>query len=760
MDEQRSFSYIGKSIPKLDAHDKVTGKALYLHDVNLPGMLHAAVLYSAHPHARIRNIDVSRAASLAGVKAVLTGQDIKPRYFGYSKDNTALKGDRVRCMRDEVAAVAAVDEDTAREALDLIRVEYEELDGIFDPEEALKPGAPLLYPEKGTNLVMEYSYSHGDVEAGRKASDVLVEETYHLPRVAHCCMETSGCIAQVDALGALTLYSTTQIPYLLIRDMSDATGIKPSRIRILQTVIGGGFGAKLDMYPFEPIAALLSQKSGRPVRLVFSRSEEFIASPTRQEVKLKLQCGAARDGTFTFRQTSLMCDNGAHVSWGSVVPVVMAHTFACLYPVPHASFDCKVVYTNNVYAGAMRGFGNPQMTFAMESAIDVMAERLGLDRLEIRLKNANKPGQILSQGSRITTCGLSECIRKAAEDIEWSKPRPKNRGVGIASTINVGGGARIYRSDGCGTTIKIDDFGRVVVATGASEIGQGSETVIAQIVAEELGIDIADITVNNHDTDAGLWDVGCHASRTTFVAGRSAQEAARSLKEQIAEVAAKKLKVAPDRLRFKDGKCFPAGDPAQGIEIARLARSAHFRPDGSVLAGHAFYDPPNEMLDKGLKGNISATYGFGAQAAEVEVDPETGKVTVLRVTAAKDVGRAINPMFVEGQIQGGVAQGLGYALGEELIYDKGKLMNMSFLDYRLPTAQDVPKITARIVETMDPEGPFGAKGVGEMGITPTAPAIVNAIAHATGARVTSLPANPERVLEALRKTARKETKEL
>jgi CO/xanthine dehydrogenase Mo-binding subunit len=765
-------SAIGQRQPKLDAPDKATGRTVYGHDVRLPGMLHGQSLYSRYPHARILNVDISRALKLPGVKAIITAADNPPTKFGYGKDNTPLKGDVVRSLRDEVAAVAAIDPDIAAEALELIEVEYEPLEALFDAAAALKDGAPLIHAERGTNRFSHFNYTHGDLEQGERDSDVIAEADYELPYVAHAALETSVVIASFDHRGHLTLYSTTQIPFLLQRDLSEALGLEGSDVRIIQTAIGGAFGRGLDIYPFEPIAALLARKAGQPVRLSFSRHEEFLAAPVRQPVKAHIRAGATRDGQITFRDVYALLDIGAYVSWGSVTPLVMMETTASLYRVPHVRFTADCVYTNNPITGAVRGYGNPQSTFWVETTMDRLAEALQLDPIDFRLRNANRPNEETPQGLKITSCGLKECLEAVAAraDVEvgsWkmevgkrvaSKSPVSNlqsptsnlkRGIGFASTLNVGGGARIYRSDGCGATVKIDDFGHVSLITGSTEIGQGSETVLAQIVAEVLGVKIEDINVLNSDTDVKPWDVGVHASRTTFIAGNAAQLAALDARQQVFETASQMLGVAPDQFAMRGGDVVTlSGD--KSIELGKVARARHFRAGGQIISGEGFYDPPTQLVDKdSYKGNISAAYGFGAQMAEVEVDTETGNVRVLRLVCANDVGRAINPMAVEGQMEGGAQMGLGYALTEELIVKEGRVLNPDFHDYRLFTSADMPKLETIIVETDDPQGPFGAKGVGEMGGTPTAAAIANAIYDAIGVRLTTVPMTPERVLRAL-----------
>ena len=758
----KEFSFVGKRVPKLDAPEKVTGQIAYGHDMKLPRMLYGKILRSEYAHAQILNIDTSRAEALPGVRAVITAEDIPDMRIGWARDHPVLKAGKVRSVRDEIAAVAAVDQDTASEALALIKVEYEELPGVFDPEEAMKPGAPVLHAEAPNNIQekMRQSYYHGDVEKGFSESDVVIEDRLTLPFVTHCCMGTSFILADFSPSGDLTVWSSTQMPFLYQRDLSMVLGIPASKIRVIKAPVGGAFGSKLDMYPFEPICVLLAQRTGCPVRITYTREEEFVVGPTRQPVICDVKSGAKGDGTLTARQVSMILDNGAYSSWGATTPLVMMQTISSLYRVPNVKYDVVVAYTNNPYSGAMRGYGNPQATFVVETHIDMLAHELGMDPMEFRLKNANQSGDVTGQGVKITTCGLTECIEKAAESVTWKAKRakPDARGVGMASLIHVGGGARIYPSDGCGSTVKVDDFGKVTLISGSTDMGQGADTVMAQIVAEELGVPVANVTVVNADTDITPWDVGAHASRTTFVAGNSARLAAMDAKSQILEGAAENLGEKAEDLDMKEGKIFRKGEPEESIPFEKMVRSKHFRPDGDVVLARGWYEPPTERQDKEFRGNISATYGFATQAVEVEVDTQTGEVRVLKIAAAHDVGRAINPMAVEGQIHGGVSMGLGYGLYEELVVREGHVLNPNFADYALPTALDMPEIDTIIIETDDPAGPFGAKGMAEPACIPTAPAIANAVYDAVGVRIKDLPITPEKVLKALKEKKESEEK--
>src|SRR5437016_2518942 len=647
----RSFDVIGTTVPKRDGAEKVTGRTRYLHDLVLPRLAHGKILRSRHPHARLVRVDTRRARALPGVLAVLTGDDVEPRPFGVAKDQTALKRGKVRSVRDEVAAVAAETPELAEAALALIDVEYAELPAVFDPRVALVPGAPLVHEELGGNAhTLRYQFSRGDVDRALAEAAAVVEDTYRLPFVTQACLGTMVALADWDPAGNLTMWTATQAPFLYRRDLGEALGIGGDRVRVLQPPVGGNFGRGLDLYPIDVIAALLALRCRRPVKIEFDRVEEFIACPGREPCTIRLRTAADRDGRLLARDAHVTIDNGAYTSWGSTTPYVMLATVAGLYRVPSVRFDTTIVYTNNPYSGSMRGYGNPESTFAVESQMDDLAERLGLDRLELRRRNASKPGDVNPQGFVLTSFAMTECIDAAAEEMRRDPPplRPGwKRGVGYAGMFHVGGGARIYRSDGCGAIVKLDDFGKVSLLTGASEIGQGSETVLAMIVAE------------------------------------------------------------------------------------------------------AFYDPPTVMLDKDFQGNVSAAYASACQAVVVDVEPETGKIEVRKIVSAHDVGRALNPGAAEGQVHGGIHMGLGYALTEKLVVEEGQILTQSFMDYAVFKAADMPEIVVRLIETVDAEGPFGAKGLGESGVIPVAAAVANALKDALGVRFTELPVTPARVRAAL-----------
>ncbi len=786
----QTLNHIGKRLPKMDAPEKINAQATYINDLHVPNMLYGKIKRSEHAHAIIKNIDISKAEKLSGVKAVLTRDTNPAKDFriGFIQDNPPIKDDKVRQFRDEVAAVAATSPGIAAAACKLIEVEYEPLPGVFDPIEAAKADAPLIHetdfrgnPIKKNTLPVRWQISDGDLEYQKKRSKHIVSGTYKTGWAHHCCMGTTGIIAEFDYKQNLKVNMPTQIPFLVQNDLNkllNALGLKHKNTRVISPTIGGAFGNKLDTHCYEYIAVLLAFMAGRAVKIMFDREEEFVGMAPRQPSIIKITQGCDENGKLTFREAEAILDNGAYTSWGATVPSVMYVPMTSLYRVPAVDFTATCVYTNNIFSQAFRGYGNPQATFAIESSMDDLSVKAGIDPLEMRLINANQPNETTPMGLKISSCGLTECIETVKEKLDWEKPRRKNRGLGVATLVHVGGGARIYKSDGHGMILKMDDFGKVSIMTGAVEIGQGSETSIAQTVAEILGILPDDITVIRHDTAICPWDVGTHASRQMFLSCKAAIRCASDAKDKILQFAANHMKEEVLRQNRKNENftddLLPLLDNAANFTINNrrvflkahperteysttievLLRHSHYRSDGKgeMVITHTFYEPETEMMNsKTSKGNISETYVFAAHGVEVEVDPETGQVEIIRFVAAHDIGKAINPMLVEGQIYGGVIQGVGYALMEEMLLDKGKILNPDLLDYKIPTMMDTFPMEIALIETQDPHGPFGAKGIGEVGIIPVAPAIANAINDAIGIRLTEIPFTCERVLEAIRK---------
>ena len=762
-------SLIGKRVTKLDAPDKATGRTRYVNDLVLPRMLYAKILRSDRVHAKILKVDTSKAEALAGVHAVVTAADTPRLGIGVLKDNPPLKGDKVRCIRDEIAAVAAESEAICDAALRLIEVEYEDLPTVFDCTEALEPGAPVIHEERPDNIAMGVEFSHGDLEAGEAASDYIVEGEYNVHYVTHCNMGTSCCVADIDVDGKVSLHSQSQYPFIMKMDIAPALGVHPGDVRIYQPPVGGAFGSKLDVYPYEPIAIFLAQRTRRPVKLIFSREEEFIASPTRQPVEFKVRSGMKADGTLTFRHIDTLLNNGGYTSWGATTPYVSMRTGTSHYKVPAVYYRARAVYTNNPFAGSFRGYGNVQATWAIETHMDKMAELVGLDPLAIRLKNANEPNEITPQGANLRDIDLVGCLEVAAEKSDflakwhkygegWDSPERYKRGIGIAASLHNAGGAKIHKSDGCGTIVKLDDYARVTVITGASEIGQGIDTVIAQIMADELGVPMRDVTVVNNDTATGPWDVGVHASRTTFIAGNSAQRAARKARAMILDAASKQANVTSDQLDLRGGHVVQADNGVAIVPLDKMLRQMHFAgEDAQLVMVTDYYEPPTEEEDANHVGDMSAAYSHAVHVAELVVDTWTGEVDLEKVWSVQDIGRVVNPVGLEGQIEGGIAMGIGYGLSEELKIVDGKVLNPFFRDYHVMTAPEMPEFDLTFIETKVEDGPAGAKGIAELPTIVIAPAIGNAIYNATGVRIDNPPATPEKIARGLaaREEARK-----
>lgn len=746
---------IGRRLPKIDSIGKVTGEAQYTVDLRVPGMIHGKILRSPVAHGRIKSIDVSKALKLDGVAAVLTAKDVPLNKFSFVQglaDKTMLCHNKVRYVGDEVAAVAAVSEDLAQRALDLIKVDYDPLPAVFDPEEAMKPGAPLIHNNE-KNIGFQVERLFGDPDSAFQECDVVCEDRYVTYPVAHCCMETSTCVAKWDASGRLTIWVNTQAPHTQRQEVARILGIPIRHVRVISSAMGGGFGSKLVMDMKLPLAALLSKRSGRPVRIQNSRAEEFSTAKTRYGYTIYLKTGAKKDGTIWARDIKVIGDNGAYHDKGPATINFSSMMFGTMYNIPNFRYVGMLVYTNKEMGTAFRGFGNPQVTFACETQLDVIAGEIGMDPLSLRLKNANCPDQLTVSGAEITTCGMKECMEAAAAAIGWREKRDQKglRGVGLANMVHTGSGGRFYGYNASEAFIKISEDGTVTLITPALDMGQGAHTTMAQIVAEELGVRLDDINVISNDTDLTPYDLGSWGSRATFMNGNAVLDAARNTKKEIVAVASEMMEAKPEEIVIEDGNVFAKGS-SDKYSFAELADYACNRRGAPISGKGRFVDklPAGMTIQQAYTKNI-ASFAFGTQAAEVEVDPETGRVKVLKIAAAHETGRTINPTMAEGQIEGAVAQGIGYALTEKLIFQKGKVINDGFLDYKIPTIADVPEIEAILVETGDPHGPFGAKGIGEPGLVPTAPAIANAIYNAIGIRLRDLPMTPEKVLRAIKR---------
>lgn len=748
------FSVIGQSVPRVDAVEKATGSALYMTDLKLPGMLHARVLRSPYPHARVKSFNLGRARNLTGVIAVI-GPDVAANPYGVIRpDELPLAREKVRFIGDEVAAVAAVDEDIAEEATHLIEVEYEELPAVFDLEEAIRPGAPLIHDNAPNNICLTYANEKGNIEKGLSEADEIVERDFSVHTAHAGYMEPRGCVALFEPSGKVTIWGCGQSLYHGRKTISQALGITPSRLRYIQPYVGGGFGGKMDVSKEALIAALLSRECGKPVRFVLSGSDDLSYTRPSPAGQFRVKLGAKKDGTFVARQSRLLMNNGAYSSYGIALLEVMAARLENLYRFQNIKNEAHLVYTNRTPTGSLRGFGNPQATFAVEQCIEELSEKLGLDPLEVRLKNSTQPGETTTHGWKVSSCGFSDCLKYVAKASDWSNRRKSKvpyRGLGMAGVTHVCGNRAVFNFDGSSAFIKVNEDGRVSVIIGEGDIGQGSRTAFAMIAAEELGVRYEDVDVTTGDTDYSPYCLGFYASRGVVTAGNAVKIAASDAKQQLLQVASRLLEAAPGDLEAREGKIFVRGARERGVSFEEVSRSAIYRKDGGPILGRGFYDPPTEMIDKKThSGHVAPTYSFGAQVVEVEVDPETGVVKILNIWAGEDAGRPINPMGAEGQIEGAIGMAIGFTMMEELVSDQGKILNASLLDYKMPVTEDMPPIHHHFILTEDPFGPFGAKAMSESPGVPTPAAIANAIHDAVGVRITDLPVTPRKVLAAIR----------
>jgi 4-hydroxybenzoyl-CoA reductase subunit alpha len=751
------YSVVGKRLPQIDGVPKATGQAVFSADMSFPAMLAGKILRSPHPHARILNIDASRALKLPGVRAVVTGKDTAGITYGFYtprpiNDEFGLAVDKVRYLGEQVAAVAAVDEDTASEGLELIEVEYELLPPVFDPEQAMQPDAPVVHDGK-PNVSLEVNFASGDVDAAFARSDHLFEDKYIVQGVCTNPMESHAALACYDDSGKLTVWCTTQAPHYVREALARTLQMPLGRIRVIKPMIGGGFGGKREMLGLDFCASLLAKRTRRPVKIVHSREEEFQSGRRRHPMVVEIKTGVNKHGLLMAKDCRVVADGGAYNGHGPQIVAACVSWLTLVYRLEDFRFKGYHVYTNKPVASAMRGFGNTQVRYADDCQLDKIAKELGMDPLEIRLKNCRGPNEVTVQGAKITSCGLKECLEQVAEEVDfkakWGK-QPRLRGIGLACAAYVSGTKTFYPHDSSAAFIQVMEDGRVSLLVGAADIGQGSNTTLAQMAAEELGIALEDITVIAADTDVTPMDPGTCASRITFIAGNAVRVAAQDAKKQLAELAGEALEASPEDIEFKDRRVYVRGTPERAVPFADVVKGGLYSTRGMPVLGRGYYNPPSEFPSfKTGRGNRSPAYGFGAQAFEVEIDPDTGILKIIRAVAAQDCGRAINPMAVEGQIEGSISMGLGQAVYENLFYDNGQTLNPSLAEYRGVTALDVPPISTYLIETIDPEGPYGAKGISEMPLVPTSPALANALYDAIGVQIKSLPITPEKVLAAL-----------
>ena len=758
-------NYVGKSVPRVDALEKVTGQAIYCVDVELPGMLYGATLRSPLAHARIIEIDTSEATRVPGVKAVVTGKDF-PYTFGHMiKDQPFLAMDKVRYANEPVAAVAADTEAAAQEAVEKIQVTYEELPAVFDPRKAVATGAPIIHEnlEKyehssmykivpGTNVCTHMTYSRGDVDKGLSEADEIFQNEFYIHPVAHTPMETHAAVVRYDPSGRVfTVWSSTDAPYQRAKDLAKALGLSFNQVHFFSTYSGGGFGGKGAIVAEGIGVALAKFTKGRPVKVVFSRQEELTASQVRLEAFLKLKTGVKKDGTLTARVAEITWDNGAYSSKGPEVARRGALTIFGPYRAPHIRFVSQLVYTNKQPSGAYRGFGTNQVTWACEAQMDIIADKLGIDPVQIRLKNFYQDGDRYINGQVMQAAGLRETLEKASQEIGWGEQYSRStgalvRGKGIATTIK---GTATPTDSYC--FIKVNFDGSITVLTSSVEIGAGQKTVLAQIAADSIGVPLDSILIPNPDTYVTPFDFGVTSSRTTYHMGNAIRMAGQKVRKEILEIAADVLGANPQRLILREGKIMDK-DSEHEVSLKELMAKKYGGKGGTIL-GDGHYTPARSSIinaEPGIQWMGSIFWMWATHAAEVEVDTETGVVKVVKIAAAHDVGRAINPMACEQQIEGSVVMGISNTLFEEFKMDRGRIMNDTFADYKVASMLDLPVIVPIIVESHHSEGPFGAKGIGEPALSPTAPAIANAIFDALGIRFNELPITREKVLSALR----------
>ncbi len=768
--DENDLSVVGKSLPRVDSLSKVTGEAKYDCDFRIQGMLHGKILRSPYAHARILNIDTSKAERLPGVKAVITADHTPKIPYGLLiYDEQVLATEKVRYVGDEVAAVAAVDQDAAEEAIELIQVDYEVLPAVFDPEKAIEPGAPQIHMMSPTNIIAELHLERGNVASGFEEAEVVLEQRFVYPNVSQAVMETTGCVANFDSSGRLNIWLSSMDIFSQRKQLAYVLGMSEGKINLIRMTCGGAFGSKCTMKPVYPICALLSGKTGKPVRIFYDREEDLVVGRPRPPSIIDLKAGIKQDGIITARQANVVVDAGAYANNMPYLMMALSTRPDNAYHIKNIKTDSRTVYTNKTPGGAYRGFGGPEMLFALNSMVDMLAEAIGMDPLDVQLKNAVHANTVTAHGYKIKSCGLTECIEKVAEETDWRERRSKKRfkrGMGLACQVHACDMRYWEGFLGSVMFVKILEDGRVLINTGEHDFGQGIETVQTQIVAEVLGIPVGDIHIMEASTDTAPYAIGPYASRLTISGGTAAKLAAEDARDQVFNLASEMMEANPKDLKIREGRIFVEGSTDRFVTLADVARFSQYRLGGSEIIGkgvderytdHVYITPPPAAdLKMPVEchvnyGSPSSAYFFSAQVVEVEVDTETGKVKVIRLVQADDLGKAINPMMAQGQTEGGTVQGLGFSLTEELKRDAyGRVLNGNLLDYQVPTTMDIPELKVIFVESNEPLGPFGAKGVGEASQNCSGGAMANAIYDAIGVRISSLPITPEKILKAIR----------
>jgi CO/xanthine dehydrogenase Mo-binding subunit len=778
--EMKDFRWVGKNIPREDGPEKATGTGVFTTDMNFPRMLHGKFCRGKLPHAKILNIDVTRALKVPGVKAVLTADDCPKDAQGhllafgaYMRDYIILAHKKVRYVGEAVAVVAATDEDAAEEATELIEVDYEELPAVFDPMEAMEPDAPLVHenldryepvpgyePIRYGNIASLIRLLKGDPDKGFEESDHVLTQQYQTATHHQCYLEPHASVAQVDVKGKVTVWTSTQTVAEVRRELVESLGLHPSQIRTIAPFVGGGFGGKLDIR-VEPHAVLLAQKTRRPVKIVLTREEEFISGHPRHPFWLEYKTGIKKDGRITAREIKFIADSGAYAQHGpGVVGAAITHARGP-YEISNVRLEASLVYTNKLPFGGFRGYGGPQVHFAGESQLDDLAKEIGIDPIELRMKNGITTGQRLLTGQPTPHAAYKETLRRAAESAGWDwergkKPVPKPRdpkkktGIGVASMQHV---SAIFAS---GAVMKMEAGGSVTVLAGGTEIGAGQRTVLSQIAAEALSVPIERVSIVLSDTLTAPFDWSTDASRTTYNTGNAIVRAAAEVKEKFLEIAGMMLEADPEDLEMEAGEVYVRSAPDIRAEYNDVVMFGLYVDGGVILGKGTCFDPPkyerpDDMKVEGWAFVPIPAFIFGTQIAEVEVDTETGQIEVVRLHSAHDVGKAISPAGCEGQIEGAASIGIGWLFTEEMVFEKGVVTNPTLLDYKIPATLDMPEVFPLLVEEEDPTGPFGAKGIGEPALVATAAAVANAITDAIGIRIHDMPFSPDRIFAALKR---------
>ena len=744
---------VGKDVQRTDAIPKVTGAALYVADIQMPGMLHGAVLRSPHPNARIISIDLSAARAMPGVKSVITGEDTAHKKWGaFRPDLYPLAIERVRYVGDEVAAVAAITPEIARAAVDKIVVKYEVLPAVLSMDQAMAANAPLVHDDCAGNIAHEFNFERGEVDAGFKASDCIVEGTWESQRQWHASLETIGCVAKFSD-GRYTLWCNSQTPYLARGRYSVALGIPESQMRVIQTEVGGGFGGKSGDDNCSVICAMLTRKTGKPVKLIHTREEEFLASHPRMPMRYWVKLGFSKAGKVLAKEIKMWADNGAYTGKSQAILGAATVRHDALYKYPNARAHSRLVYTNLVPTGAFRGFGNPSADWAVEQAWDLAAEKLGIDVADLLHMNAVVPGDVSPHNHKITSCELKQCIDKAVELIDWKakhKNKRPNHGLGMGCSLHVNGRRSFGDWDGSSAIVRINDDGRATIISGEGEIGQGTLTVLRQIAAEELGLPYEDVDITRPDTDVHPYALGALASRITYVAGNAVKRAAGEASKQLMAAAAEQFKLPAEDLTIINGQIGPKAGPESAYKsVAVIVRANIYKPGGQPIIGVGNFDNPSDFPDHSRFGNESGSYNFAAQCVEVDVDRGTGMVALEEISAVVDCGTVIHPAAAQGQVHGGMVQGIGFAMTEYFDLWNGQPTDPQLKDYPLPGAANLPKMHVAFADSYEPSGPFGAKGLGEIGLDAIPAAIANAIADAVGVRIYNLPITSEKIHRAL-----------